>query len=46
LILFVVVSLQAISQSPSVFKVRVADNGNGTYKNPIIHADYSDSDAI
>jgi beta-xylosidase len=24
----------------------VADNGNGTYKNPVIHADYSDPDAI
>lgn len=27
-------------------KVWVADNGNGTYKNPILHADYSDPDAI
>ncbi|MFN8352865.1 MAG: glycoside hydrolase 43 family protein [Spirosomataceae bacterium] len=27
-------------------KVWVADNGDGTYKNPIIHADYSDPDAI
>ncbi len=26
--------------------VWVADNGDGTYKNPIIHADYSDPDAI
>jgi beta-xylosidase len=24
----------------------VADNGDGTYKNPILHADYSDPDAI
>lgn len=39
-------SLNAISQSQSVSKVWVADNGNGTYKNPIIHADYSDPDAI
>src|SRR5688572_31917294 len=31
---------------PSVSKVWVADNGDGTYKNPIIHADYSDPDAI
>lgn len=38
--------LNAISQSQSVSKVWVADNGNGTYKNPIIHADYSDPDAI
>ena len=29
-----------------VSKVWVADNGDGTYKNPIIHADYSDPDAI
>lgn len=27
-------------------KVWVADNGDGTYKNPILHADYSDPDAI
>lgn len=27
-------------------KVWVADNGDGTYKNPIIHADYSDPDAV
>ncbi|GAB3821949.1 glycoside hydrolase 43 family protein [Pontibacter rugosus] len=27
-------------------KVWVADQGNGTYKNPILHADYSDPDAI
>lgn len=30
----------------NVSKVWVADNGNGTYRNPIIHADYSDPDAI
>lgn len=29
-----------------ISKVWVADNGNGTYKNPIINADYSDPDAI
>lgn len=27
-------------------KVWVSDNGNGTYKNPILHADYSDPDVI
>ena len=32
--------------TPNASKVWVADNGNGTYKNPIIHADYSDPDAI
>jgi beta-xylosidase len=30
----------------NVSKIWVADNGNGTYKNPILHADYSDPDAI
>lgn len=34
------------AQQNSVSKVWVADNGNGTYKNPVIHADYSDPDAI
>jgi len=29
-----------------VSKVWVADNGDGTYKNPILHADYSDPDAV
>lgn len=29
-----------------VSQVWVADNGDGTYKNPVIHADYSDPDAI
>jgi len=27
-------------------KVWVADNGDGTYKNPVLYADYSDPDAI
>ena len=34
------------SQAQYVSKVWVADNGDGTYKNPILHADYSDPDAI
>lgn len=46
MLLLLLGSLYAISQSQSVSKVWVADNGNGTYKNPIIHADYSDPDAI
>lgn len=29
-----------------VSKAWVADNGDGTYKNPILHADYSDPDVI
>src|SRR4028119_2278976 len=45
-------SLAAIAQADSsvqnkpISKVWVADNGDGTYKNPILHADYSDPDAI
>lgn len=34
------------AQQNTVSQVWVADNGNGTYKNPILHADYSDPDAI
>jgi beta-xylosidase len=34
------------SMRAQVSHVWVADNGNGTYKNPVIHADYSDPDAI
>lgn len=29
-----------------ISKVWRADNGDGTYKNPILHADYSDPDVI
>ncbi len=43
-ILFFCVSLFGTTQTIS--KVWVADNGDGTFKNPIIHADYSDPDAI
>lgn len=35
-----------IAAQPTISKVWVADNGKGTYKNPVIHADYSDPDAI
>ena len=38
--------LNVFPQSGYVSKVWVADNGDGTYKNPILHADYSDPDAI
>jgi beta-xylosidase len=44
-LLYFLLPLFAASQN-YVSKVWVADNGNGTYKNPIIHADYSDPDAI
>ena len=34
------------AQSRYVSPVWVSDNGNGTYKNPVLHADYSDPDAV
>ena len=38
--------LKSKSSSQYISKVWFADNGDGTYKNPIIFADYSDPDAI
>ncbi len=35
-----------VTVSAQVSSSWVADNGNGTYKNPVLHADYSDPDAI
>jgi beta-xylosidase len=44
---FCLVSLNAqVKKDRYVSKVWVADNGDGSYKNPILHADYSDPDAI
>lgn len=40
------ISVTANAQKNYVSKVWVADNGDGTYKNPILNADYSDPDAI
>jgi beta-xylosidase len=37
---------QANTVAPTVSKVWVADRGDGSYRNPIIHADYSDPDVI
>jgi beta-xylosidase len=34
------------SSTPNVSRVWVADNKDGTYKNPILYADYSDPDAV
>ncbi|AHF16653.1 glycoside hydrolase family 43 protein [Niabella soli] len=39
-------SLCLRAQQPYVSKVWAPDNGNGTYTNPVINADYSDPDAI
>jgi len=35
-----------LSAQQTISKVWVPDNGDGTYKNPVINADYSDPDAI
>jgi beta-xylosidase len=46
LILLIISICSELSAQPFVSKVWVADNGNGTYRNPVINADYSDPDAI
>ncbi len=51
LLVLLVIQIAFISsnaQAPQnyVSKVWVADNGDGTYKNPVLNADYSDPDAI
>ncbi|MCH4551713.1 glycoside hydrolase family 43 protein [Aestuariibaculum lutulentum] len=38
--------LLAQTEKPYVSQVWVADNGDGTYKNPIIYSDYSDPDVV
>jgi len=42
----VCILLAGLSHAQRVSKVWVADNGDGTFKNPVINADYSDPDAI
>jgi beta-xylosidase len=42
---FYIVPMIALCQLP-VSNVWVGDNSDGTYKNPIIHADYSDPDVV
>jgi beta-xylosidase len=46
IITMVSIAFIANAQQPYISKVWVADKGNGTYQNPIIHADYSDPDVI
>jgi beta-xylosidase len=43
--LFFIIGLSAQPET-ILSKVWVADNGDGTYKNPILHADYSDPDVV
>ena len=38
--------ISVAAQNAAISKVWVADQGNGTYKNPVLNADYSDPDAI
>ena len=40
------ISAQTAEGPGALSKVWVADNGDGTYKNPILHADYSDPDVV
>jgi beta-xylosidase len=47
LILTVALSWNTAAQTTnSLSKVWVADNGDGTYTNPVLYADYSDPDAV
>jgi len=41
-----VLFISILANAQYKLQVWVADNGDGTYKNPIIHADYSDPDVI
>jgi hypothetical protein len=36
----------ALAHGQQASKVWVADNGDGTFKNPVLHADYSDPDLV
>lgn len=45
-ILFNIVQKSTAQSIPYVSEVWVADLGNGTYKNPILNADYSDPDVV
>lgn len=46
LLSFIIMYYYSFTQTNYISKVWVADLGNGNYKNPILHADYSDPDAI
>lgn len=46
ILLLTILSWQSIAAQTSISKVWVADNGDGTYRNPILHADYSDPDVV
>src|SRR5436190_13704664 len=46
LLLWVNICHAQYKQAVNTSKTWVADNGDGTYTNPVLHADYSDPDAI
>lgn len=46
LFLVIIATKSAHAQKPYISEVWVADNGDGTYTNPILHADYSDPDVV
>ncbi|HEX5651844.1 MAG TPA: glycoside hydrolase 43 family protein [Chitinophagaceae bacterium] len=46
LVFLLLACLTSAAQTVKHSGVWVADLGNGTYKNPILHADYSDPDAV
>jgi beta-xylosidase len=45
-VIFVLSAGFSSGQKSPPSKVWIADNGDGTYRNPILHADYSDPDVI
>ena len=45
-LLFLVIGFTRAQNHAYISKVWVADNGDGTYNNPVLNADYSDPDAI
>ena len=36
----------SLAGAQEISKTWVADKGNGTYQNPVLHADYSDPDVV
>ncbi len=45
-LLVIMLLVSVVTYAQTISKTWVADNGDGTYKNPILNADYSDPDAI
>ena len=46
IIVFLAFSVSALAQNANLKENWSADNGDGTYTNPIIHADFSDPDVV